>query len=137
MPNTEQRCNAWQAATRPTVIGSFSAACLYTALSLQQTISDGRYIGLIHASVSGTGMRLWAAQSAISKCDAVEGAADRPLLPPDVAIPLNPDVAIPPGNSTLYNAMIAPISRFAIRAVIWDRACVYAEKKCAPPETAP
>jgi len=30
-------------------------------------------------------------------------------------------VALPPGNSTLWNAMIAPISRFAIRAVIWDQ----------------
>jgi hypothetical protein len=117
VPNTEQRCNTWQSATRPSVIGSFSAACLYTALSLQKTITDGRFIGLIHASVSGTGMKLWATQQAISKCDAQAGAGSPEAQA--VAYPL--DVAIPPGNSTLWNAMIHPISRYAIRAVIWDQ----------------
>lgn len=119
VPNTEQRCNTWQSATSPTIIGSFSATCFYTALALTKTIADGRYIGLIHASVSGTGMKLWAAQEAISKCDAV--AVDGPPRDETPAFEDVPYISFPSGNSTLWNAMIAPISRYAIRAVIWDQ----------------
>ena len=114
-PRTEQRCNTWQVADRPSIIGGFSAVCLHTALALQRTVTDGRYIGLIHASVSGTGMKLWAKQAAISQCDAVTRAA------PSAALELPTPTSLPPGNSTLWNAMIAPISRYAIRAVIWDQ----------------
>ena len=114
-PATDQRCNAWQAAVTPSLIGSFSAVCLYTALALQKTITDGRYIGLIHASVSGTPMRQWATQQAISTCDAVaSGGGAAPL-----ALPVPPSGSFPPGNATLWNAMIHPISRYSIRAVLW------------------
>lgn len=118
VPNTQQVCNTWQSATEPTIIGSFSAACLYTALALSKTINDGRYIGLIHASVSGTGMKLWATQQAISKCDSLADPS-RALIqqPPPPDLP----TSFPNTNSSLWNAMIAPISRYSIRAVIWDQ----------------
>ncbi len=115
-PNTEQRCNTWQAATRPSIIGGFSATCLYTALALQRTITDGRYIGLIHASVSGTGMQLWAKQEAISTCDAV--AAPASAAAPLALPPLPPHLTLPPGNSTRGKAMLAPISPVGITAVL-------------------
>jgi sialate O-acetylesterase len=90
VPNTQQVCNTWQSATEPTVIGSFSATCFYTALALSRTINDGRYFGLIHASVSGTAMKLWAPQPAISKCDSlvVDPSSSHPQHTPPPPLPL-------------------------------------------------
>ena len=113
VPNSKQVCNAWQVADEPTVIGAFSAACFYSALELSRQLTGGRVLGLIHASVSSTPMELWAPPEALQKCAGQPAAG-----PPDLS---QAPRAIPPGNSTLFNAMIAPISRFAIRGVWWDQ----------------
>ena len=113
VPNSKQECNEWQLANEPTVIGAFSAACFYAGLELSKQLTGGRVLGLIHSSVSGTPMELWAPPEALQKC------ASLPSGPPTTAAPL--PVAIPPGNSTLFNAMIHPISRYAIRGVWWDQ----------------
>jgi hypothetical protein len=123
VPNSKQVCNAWQAATEPTVIGAFSAHCFYTALELSKQLTGSRVLGMIHASVSGTPMKLWMPEAALASCDAARGSGE----PPNAAAAAAAAAArlaaptFPPGNSTLFNAMIAPISRFAIRGVVWNQ----------------
>lgn len=119
VPNSQQVCNSWQVADSPTVIGAFSAACFYAALSLSQQLTGGRVLGLVHSSVSGTAMHQWAPPEALAACDAepprAEGARDA------VDFPMPPGITYFAGNSSLFNAMINPISRFAIRGVWWDQ----------------
>ena len=118
VPDSKQVCNSWQLAVEPTVIGAFSAACFYAGLALSQQLTGGRVLGLIHSSVSGTPMKQWAPPEALAACDAVhdEAAAARPPTH-ELAAP----AGFPPNNSSLFNAMIAPISRYAIRGVWWDQ----------------
>lgn len=112
--NSKQVCNSWQIANEPTIIGTFSATCFYTALALSEQLTGNRIIGLVHASVSGTPMRQWAPPEALSKCDAPSQSivdTEHSLLAPP----------LPSDNSTLFNAMINPLSRYAIRAIIWNQ----------------
>ena len=124
--DSAQKCNTWQTATEPTVIGAFSAHCFYTALELSKQLTDGAVLGMIHSSVSGTPMKLWMDAPALAKCDAAatsaasgDGAGDAASASHRHATLLAP--AIPAGNSTLYNAMIAPLSRYAVRGVVWNQ----------------
>ena len=127
VPDSKQECNVWQTADEPTVIGAFSAACFYAGLSLSQQLTGGRVLGLIHSSVSGTPMRQWAPPEALAACDAapaaggdVQAARAAAELSAAAAVAAPPR-AFPPDNSTLFNAMINPISRFAIRGAWWDQ----------------
>ena len=128
VPDSKQVCNTWQMATEPTVIGAFSAACFYTGLSLAQQLTGGRVLGLIHSSVSGTPMRQWAPPEALAACDAAAASAGDSAAAAAAASVVASAAELrprhgnfPPDNSSLFNAMINPISRFAIRAVIWDQ----------------
>ena len=120
VPNSKQVCNTWQFATEPTVIGAFSAACFYAGLALSQQLTGGRVLGLIHSSVSGTSMAQWSPPEALAACDALhaEAAAVAAAAAPS---PLPPAGLAASGNSSLFNAMINPISRYAIRGVWWDQ----------------
>ena len=119
-----QKCNTWQFADEPTVIGSFSATCFYTALALSQNLTGGRVLGMIHASVSGTPMNQWAPPEALAKCDAVAPfSSSNAAIVSDVHRPLLLSNVgnFPTDNSSLFNAMINPLVGFAIRGVIWDQ----------------
>jgi len=124
VPDSQQVCNSWQKADSPTVIGAFSAACFYAALSLSQQLTGGRVLGLVHSSVSGTAMHYWAPPEALAACAAAppraEGGAVGVVGARNAAdFPMPPSIIY--ANSSLFNAMINPISRFAIRGVWWDQ----------------
>ena len=119
--NSSQLCNTWQVADQPTIIGSFSAVCFYTALSLSQLLTGGRVLGMIHSSVSGTPMKQWSPPEALAKCYNETGSTNMV----DNNIPQFPSHPIygnaTTENSTLFNAMINPLVRYAVRGVIWDQ----------------
>lgn len=111
-----------------------SAICFYTAVYMYQTgvIPPERVIGLVHSALPGTAMELWAEQPVIDTCAPyleMEGDKSRAYVhdasqqPDKIAtyVPARVRANIPPGNSTLFNAMIAPIQGYAIRAALWDQ----------------
>jgi hypothetical protein len=84
--------------------------------------TGSRIIGLIHASVSGTAMELWSPPEALAKCPMP------PLAPARTtgalaAAAVSSSAPAAYNASELFNAMIAPLSRYAIRAVLWDQVC--------------
>jgi hypothetical protein len=120
-PDDNQVCNKWQVA-QPGVTNYFSAVCFFTGLELSQRFPT-RTIGLIHSSVSGTAMQLWAPPQAMKECNYTSGSASA-----NKNANANADLAAAAGartlaynDSGLFNAMIAPIARFGIRAVIWGQ----------------
>lgn len=120
------KCNIWATATEPAIIGSFSATCFYAGLELSKQLTGNRVLGLIHASVSGTPMRQWVTNETLQKCDGIKSIGQEELVSQEArdvaskATSFMPQ-SFPSGNATLWNAMIAPISRYAIRAVLWNQ----------------
>lgn len=122
IPGDRHLCNTWQTAG-PGITGAFSAICMHTAIALSALNSGApRVIGLIHASVSGTAMELWSPPEALAKCSlpsmqersmVASGDKERQMI---LETPSAYNV-----SSELFNAMIAPLSRYAIRAVLWDQ----------------
>jgi len=105
-PRTGQTHCAWQQCS-PTVVKDFSAVCYLTAKEL---LTIGNYwpnktihshIGLIQAAVDGTGVEEWMPPQAFDECS------------PDNAIPLKRR------SSQRFNAMIAPLVGFTLKAALW------------------
>lgn len=126
-PNSTQLCNTWQVA-QPTITDDFSATCFFTAVHLSEQF-PGRTFGLIYGAVDGTPMQAWSPPEANAKCagikegdeatDTASAAAVAehragPIASSDGSGPINPNNA-----TVLWNAMIAPLVRFAIRGVVW------------------
>jgi len=109
----EQLCLTWQRATRPTIIGGFSATCFYTAINIAARLPPGAVLGLVHSSYVGTDMQTWSPPEALAACS----------IPPPAAPQLEGGpTPIPTNYSSLWNAMIHPIVRFGIRGVLWNQA---------------
>jgi sialate O-acetylesterase len=79
--------------------GGFSATAYYFGRDLQKRIKVP--VGLIHTSWGGTPVEQWVSKKSLE------------------AEPLVKDMAGKGDNSTLYNAMIAPLVPFGIRGAIW------------------
>jgi hypothetical protein len=112
-PEAQLPCNSWHVAG-PHTTPAFSAACFLTAYQLHlhflNTTGKARNFGLVYAAVGGTSVQEWSPPEALAKCAGVGAPA-----PPSAGGP-------PPvleGNSTLFNAMIAPLSRLAIRGALF------------------
>lgn len=118
-----------------------SQMCFFTAWQLAQQAPQfyvNRTIGLIFSAVGGTAIRMWTPPEAFAKCGQAPASIDSIITaPPSPAIfPVSQawratgavagssssGVGVgpfPEDNSTLWNSMIAPLSRYAIRAVLW------------------
>jgi len=125
-PEQQMVCQTWQVAA-PGVTDFFSAECFYTAVQLVQdgVIPPGRTIGLIQSAYSGTAMETWTPPEAFAGCPVKTWGAAWPLrLPSD----------IPSASSCLWNAMIAPIVGYGIRAALWNQieSNMYGGKEIAP-----
>jgi hypothetical protein len=115
-------CNAWQTAA-PGISDEFSAICFYNAVALSEALGPGRTLGLIYAAVDGTPMQAWSPPEIIGKCnntpvDLAEANAPAPAATANAPVTLLNGIN-PNDPSVLWNAMINPISRFAIRGVFW------------------
>ena len=85
----------------------FSAVGYFFGLKLQQSL--GVPVGLINASWGGTPAEVWAPEHIVS--DAPQLSASAAKLVPAAWWPYKPGYA--------YNAMIAPLTNFNIKGVIW------------------
>jgi hypothetical protein len=109
-PNTTKSpyaCNAWQMAV-PNVQDYFSAVCLLTALELAARLPANTTIGLIFTAYGGTAVDLWMPPESYAECPATTQAVSP-----------SSEVALSAAPSSLWNAMVAPAQRFAIRSVLW------------------
>ena len=100
----------WASGLAAGAASSFSAACWFSARDVADGLraSEGAVpIGMIHSALGGTPIQDWQSAAAAAKCP--------PAQPP-----------IYSGNSTLYNAMIAPMVLNGLRTAltIWVRAAV-------------
>ena len=108
------RCNRWLSqsealgnATVDDYIGHFSAVCYMTVrdmASLHDSVGSARPVGLIQSAWGGTRVEAWMSTKAIQ----ASGYAD--VVP---ARPAQNNVSV------LYNAMVAPFNRVAVRAALW------------------
>ena len=92
-------CQVWLQA-EPRYNAHFSAVCLFTALEVRRLhTGPARPIGLVYSAFGGTSVSLWAPPAALAGCPGTDNPAP------------------PPGS--LYNAMIAPLERFSLRAFLY------------------
>jgi sialate O-acetylesterase len=149
----------WTSCT-PESVGEFSAVAYFFGLHLQEKL--GVPIGLIETSWGGTPAEAWTSQRALSADaslmpvyaewagmnddtaahqlrtekeldrwrSAVEQAKAEGKQPPE--FPWEPNIDSSWMPSGLYNAMIAPLTRFPIRGVIWYQGESNASRERAP-----
>ena len=107
------RCNQWltsEAALRPSANGtasfvsSFSAVCFLTARDLAKLHLGKRPVGLVQSAWGGTRVEAWMSPAALA---ATPFAKNVPVGKEQNAA------------TVLYNAMVAPWNRFAVRAAFW------------------
>jgi sialate O-acetylesterase len=89
----------------PTNVGKFSAVCYLTAKKISELYWGDLPFGLIETAWGGTRVEAWAPPSTIETCKGV-GPAPAPM----------PDQQ---GYSALWNGMVAPLTKFSIRGVLW------------------
>ena len=109
------KCNTWQAAV-PGATEYFSAVCLLTALELSRAYTANRTIGLVFAAVGGTAISNWMPPEALAACNTTAGSRVSEVTAP-LRLGGSPKVLECP--SCLFNAMIHPFARFALRSFLW------------------
>jgi hypothetical protein len=98
--------SAWRPVS-PAEIKAFSAVCYLTAEKLAAMYLGQDFpIGLIQSTWGGTRVEAWSPLSTNATCAATAGPAPSPLSGPQQ-------------YAALYNAMIAPLTRFSLRAAFW------------------
>lgn len=121
----EYACQSWVPA-QSGYTEYISAVCFYTALHMISTgmIPEGRPVGLVQSAYSGTPMEQWVPQPIIDSCATPtrHGMNGEEQISSTLAQASTQTVAdLPPGNSTLWNAMIAPIAGYNVRAILWNQ----------------
>jgi hypothetical protein len=93
-------------------VGPFSAVCWMFGRRLQAQL--GVPVGLIQNAVGGSAVERWASKEAMSQCDQTRASRMAVCMPgaPDTPDPTR-------GNSSLYNGMIAPWAKMAMRGAVW------------------
>ena len=123
---------AWVPAT-PTTVANFSAVCYLSARHLADMHTGTRPLGLIWAAVGGTPIEAWMSKAMLEDpCPFGEQSEGRENEARSSAEPVHGQVAPigastsigvgrpdPTSNSVLYNAMIYPIMKKALRGVLW------------------
>lgn len=109
-------CNRWQVA-EPGVTEYFSAVCLLTALEIAQAHTGPRTIGLIFSAVGGTAISNWMPQTALNACNVTTSTSTPKADAFPARLEGSPKVLECPG--CLYNAMINPFAKFALRSFLW------------------
>ena len=109
-------CNTWltaEEAASTEFIKDFSAVCYLTIRDIARMHTGKRPMALIQSAWGGTRVEAWMSSKAIAAAStSVRGAnAGHAALPPARTGPN--------AESVLYNAMVAPWDRFAVRAALW------------------
>lgn len=122
MPQTHVDADPWAAVT-PTTVANFSAIGYLFGRELHQ-----RYqipIGLIESSWGGTVAEAWVSARSLKRfpefrasIESLQNLAAAPVADPP--IPVN--VPTDPNNPTLlFNGMIAPLTPYRIKGILWDQ----------------
>lgn len=104
-------CNTWltakeAAANNNNFLANFSAVCFMTVRDIARMHSGDRPVALIQSAWGGTRVEAWMSTESIAKAVPTAGAT--------------PPVKPAQNNaSVLYNAMVAPWSKFSVRAAFW------------------
>lgn len=88
----------------PQTLGEFSAVAYHFGRELQKKLDVP--VGLISSNLNGTPAEAWTSRDTL-------------LAAPETAILVDKDPARPPKSSAQFNAMIKPLSPYAIRGVVW------------------
>jgi hypothetical protein len=109
-------CNQWltvEQATAPqpggpnnTFLSNFSAVCFLTVRDIARMHTNKRPVALIQSAWGGTRVEAWMSPESIATATPLAGAAP-PLKPAQN------------NASVLWNAMVAPWSKYAVRAALW------------------
>jgi sialate O-acetylesterase len=89
----------------PSNVGDFSAVCYLTAKKISELYWGDLPFGLIETAWGGTRVEAWSPPSTIETCKDA-GPAPAPM-PAQQAY------------SALWNGMVAPLTKFSIRGVLW------------------
>ena len=89
-----------------TFLANFSAVCFLTARDIARMHTSNRPTALIQAAWGGTRVEAWMSKEAIAAASSSAGASPPASKGPNQA-------------SGLYNAMIAPWNKFAVRAALY------------------
>ena len=117
-------CNRWltleqASANNHSFLYDFSAVCFLTVRDIARMHTGGsKPVALIQSAWGGTRVEAWMPSSAIDKAIPTAGAS-----PPTRAAQNN--------ASVLYNAMVAPWNKFAVRAALWYQGEANADQKIA------
>ena len=110
--NSPSNCNRWltaaealQASAQKNFLETFSAVCFMTVRDIARLHINQRPVALIQSAWGGTRVEAWMSSEAI----AAAGSYSKDV----------PSRAEQNNASVLYNAMVAPWDRFAVRAAIW------------------
>ena len=95
-----------QAGVPNTFLANFSAVCFLTVRDIARMHTGNRPVALIQSAWGGTRVEAWMSTEAIAKAAPSAGAT-----PP---VKTGPNAA-----SVLYNAMVSPWNKFAVRAAFW------------------
>jgi hypothetical protein len=120
-PSGVNSCNAWYTANEATasgLINDFSAVCFMTVRDIAKLHNLGkRPVGLVQSAWGGTRVEAW------MSTDAISAAAKR-------ASGIMPPIRTAQNNvSVLYNAMVAPFNKMAVRAALWYQGEANADQK--------
>ena len=136
--DADTNCNKWLTATEALApspstgrafIDMFSAVCFMTVRDIARMHADNegqRPIALIQSAWGGTRVEAWMSTEALAA--AAQRTAGHLTPPPR---PNSPNAA-----SVLYNAMVAPWNKFAVRAAFWYQGEANADQKLTPADKA-
>lgn len=115
-------CNEWltleqASSNNHSFLYNFSAVCFLTIRDIARMHTGGsKPVALIQSAWGGTRVEAWMPKNAIEKATATAGA------PP-------PDRLAQNNISVLYNAMVSPWNKFAVRAALWYQGEANADQK--------
>ena len=103
-PQQDMASGTWVEAG-PSNVGTFSAVCYLTAKEIAELYWGDAPFGLIQSTWGGTRVEAWSPPSTLETCKG-HGPAPAPMPHQQ-------------GYSALFNAMIAPLTKFSIRGALW------------------
>eukprot|EP01064_Diplonema_japonicum_P004283 TRINITY_DN1279_c0_g2_i1.p1 TRINITY_DN1279_c0_g2~~TRINITY_DN1279_c0_g2_i1.p1 ORF type:complete len:890 (+),score=242.98 TRINITY_DN1279_c0_g2_i1:48-2672(+) len=109
-------CTSWVTAAEAHSTGyimDFSAVCYMTVRDIARFHTGGRPMGLVLSAWGGTRIEAWMPESSFKTCSSM----------PPVPATSHQEASV------LYNAMVAPVNKMAVRSAIWYQGEANADEK--------
>ena len=140
-------CNQWMDST-PQHNAYFSAVCLFTAIEIMMSHTGPRNIGLIYSAYGGTSITQWSPPQVYAGCPGASAPHEASSTEPgasvyheDSSTELLSNPTLPASSAHLsspipgglFNAMISPLVRYALRSFLWFQGEADAGSEAARP----